>query len=71
MPKRRDVIKKIRQGAKRAGVEVSFPELTNHTGIICGSVKTTIGRHTEVPDLFAETIYRQLEPALGKGWWRK
>jgi multimeric flavodoxin WrbA len=69
--KRAAVIKKIREGARRAGVDVEFIELTRHTGIICGSVKTTLGRHSEIPELHAETIYKQLQPALGKGWWRK
>lgn len=69
--KRRDVIKKIKEGARRAGVDVNFPELTNHTGIICGSIRTTLGRHAEIPEQHAETIYRQLQPELGKGWWRK
>lgn len=69
--KRREVLKRIRKAAKEAGVEYSEQELTRHTGITCGSVSTTIGRHTEIADLMAETIFKQLEPALGQGWWRK
>ncbi|MDN5934111.1 MAG: hypothetical protein L0I24_24070 [Pseudonocardia sp.] len=67
--KRSAVIKKIRQGAKRAGVDFEMYELTNHTGIRCGEVATTIGRHTEIPELMALTIYKQLAPALGDRWW--
>ena len=69
--KRSEVLKKIREAAKTAGVPYAERELTRHTGITVGSVSTTVARHTEIPDRFAETIFRQLEPALGKGWWRK
>ena len=69
--KRVEVLKRIRKAAKAQGVAYAEQELTRHTGITVGSVSTTVARHTEIPDLFAETIFRQLEPALGKGWWRK
>jgi hypothetical protein len=69
--KRRDVLKKIRKQAKAAGVTYSEKELTRHTGITCGTVSTTVARHNEIADQMAETIFKQLEPALGKGWWRK
>lgn len=68
--KRGDVIRKIRKAAKAKGVDCELFERTNHTGIQCGSVRTTIGRHNEISDLMAETIYKQLEPALGKRWWK-
>ena len=57
--------------AKAQGVSYTEQELTRHTGItICG-VSTTVARQAEIPDMFAETIFRQLEPVLGKGWWRQ
>lgn len=65
------MLKRIRKAAKAQGVAYAEQELTRHTGITVGSVSTTVARHTEIPDLFAETIFRQLETALGKGWWRK
>lgn len=65
-----DVLRKIKKAAKAAGLEYETYELRNHTGIRVGIVSTTIGRHRETPDLFAETIYKQLEEALGKDWWR-
>lgn len=65
------MLKRIRKAAKAQGVTYAEQELTRHTGITVGSVSTTVARHTEIPDLFAETIFRQLEPVLGKGWWRK
>lgn len=67
--KRTAVIKKIRRGAKIAGVEFDLYELTHHTGVRCGDVATTIPRHNEIPEQMAETIYKQLVPALGERWW--
>ncbi len=43
--------------------------MTRHTGIRCGGVATTVRRHNEIPEQLAETIYKQLAPALGEGWW--
>lgn len=64
------VIKKIKKAAKDAGVEFETFERTNHTGIRVGSIKTTIGRHSETSNLMAEIIFKQLEPELGEDWWR-
>lgn len=64
------VIKKIKQAAKAAGVEFELFERKGHTGIRVGSKKTTIGRHAETSNLMAQTIFKQLEGELGKGWWR-
>lgn len=68
--KRRDVIKRIREGAAAAGVDVTFTEGTRHTLIDCGGVRSTLGRHSEIADLMARIIFKQLESALGKDWWR-
>jgi hypothetical protein len=46
-------------------------ELTRHTGIRCGTVATTIPRHSEIADQLAGAIFRQLTPALGERWWAK
>ncbi|WP_147275573.1 ribonuclease PH [Halopolyspora algeriensis] len=68
--KRGDLLRKIRKAARQQDVNVEFFERTNHTGIQCGQVRTTVGRHTEIPDRMAEVICKQLEPALGKRWWK-
>lgn len=60
----------IKQAANAAGLEFELFSRTNHQGIRVGNTKTTIGRHNETPDLMAETIYKQLEGELGRGWWR-
>lgn len=69
--KRTAIIKKIPQAAKDAGVDYVEVERTNHTGLIVGSVRTTIARHGEVAEGTPEALYKQLQPALGKGWWRR
>ncbi len=69
--KRTAVIKKIRQGAKRAGVEFAMYELTRHSGVRCGTVSTTVPRHNEIPEELATEIFKQLSPALGTRWWTK
>lgn len=68
--KRNDVLKQIRKAAKRQGVHVETFSMTNHDGLVCGEARTTIPRHTEIPDRMAETIFKQLEPALGSRWWK-
>jgi hypothetical protein len=69
--KRAVVLKRIAKAAKSAGVEFSTQELRNHTGLKLGDVRTTIGRHSEISEGTAEALYRQLQPVLGKGWWRQ
>jgi hypothetical protein len=68
--KRGDVLKKIRKGAKRAGVQLTVFEGTRHTRLDCGGTLTTVPRHTEVPDRLVEAIFKQLEGPWGKGWWK-
>jgi mRNA interferase HicA len=36
----------------------------------CGRTKITIPRHREINQLTAEAIFKDLEPDLGRGWWR-
>ena len=69
--KRRQVIERIRREAKRQGIEFSVVELTNHTGVIVGEVRSTLGRHSEIPDGTAQAFWKQFEAVLGKGWWRR
>ncbi|PSL08191.1 hypothetical protein CLV30_101158 [Haloactinopolyspora alba] len=69
--KRTAVIKKIRRAAKEAGVQFEVTEGGNHTRLLVGTVRTTIGRHSEVAEGAVEALYKQLEPALGKGWWKR
>lgn len=69
--KRGEIIRKIRKAAKAAGATYVEVELTNHTGITVDGVATTVSRSTSDFGRMAEEIFKQLEPALGEGWWRK
>lgn len=68
--KRRAVLKQIELEAKRQGIPFAPRELTNHTGIQVGSISTVIGRHVEIRESQRIRMFKQLQPALGKGWWR-
>ena len=66
------VIGKIKKAAKEAGLPFVREELSKHTGVTVGGKRTTISRSSkDVPNVFAETIWKQLEEVLGKGWWKK
>jgi hypothetical protein len=68
--KRGAVIKKLKAEAKRQGKSFAIVELTNHTGIVVGGVRSTLARHTEIDDLAARRFFNQYSEVLGKGWWR-
>ena len=71
MPKRADVISKIEKAAKAA--ELKFMQLregANHTIYELDGVVIPIARHRELGTRYAETIYKQCETKLGRGWWR-
>lgn len=68
--KRAAVLKRIRKAAKQADVDYVETEGSNHTRLQVGAVRTTVGRHSEIVDLMAETIFKQLEPELGERWWK-
>lgn len=68
--KRRAVLKQIELEAKRQGIPFALRERTNHTGIEVGHVNTVIGRHVEIRESQRIRIFKQLEPVLGKRWWK-
>ena len=68
--KRTEVIKRLRKASKAAGVEFEIVELTNHTGIVVGGKRSTLGRHAEIDDVTARKFFDQYAEILGKGWWR-
>jgi hypothetical protein len=68
--KRQAVLRRVRIEARRAGLECTEIELTNHTGVIVGMTRSTIGRHSEIPDGTARAFFKQFESEFGKGWWR-
>jgi len=68
--KRTAVIKKIKAEAKRQGKDFEIVELSNHSGIIVGGFRSTLGRHREIDDVTARKFFDQFADVLGKGWWR-
>jgi hypothetical protein len=68
---RDDVIKKIKKAARKQGLTFEQVELKNHTGIIVNGIRTVVSRSSkDFPNTWAETVWKQLEAALGKGWWK-
>ncbi len=68
--KRTAVLKKLKDEAKRQGVEFSSYELTRHTGVKVGYVASTLKRHNEIDEVTVGKFFDQFAEVLGKGWWR-
>lgn len=68
--KRTAVLRRLRRAAREAGVSYDVVELTNHTGVVVGGVRSTLGRHSEIDDVTARKFFDQFAAVLGKGWWR-
>jgi hypothetical protein len=68
--KRTAVIKRVKRAAKDAGIAYDEVELTNHTGLIVGGHRSTIGRHSEIDEITVVKFFKQFEDVLGKGWWK-
>lgn len=64
------MIKKIKQAAKAGGLDYYEVEGSKHTKITVGTKTTTVPRHSEIADLLAKEIFKQLGEALGEGWWK-
>lgn len=71
MTKRRDIIRKLVKAAKAADVPTEVSEGGCHTVVNLDGLRVPVGRHTEIPDDMARTIYKEAEPKLGKGWWKR
>jgi hypothetical protein len=68
--KRKAVIRKIKDEAKRRGLSFSTVELGRHTGIIVDGFRSTLARHREIPEPTARAFFDQFADQFGKGWWR-
>lgn len=68
--KRTAVLRRLRRAARDAGVSYEEVELTNHTGVVVGGLRSTLARHTEIDDVTARKFFDQYAAVLGKGWWR-
>lgn len=70
--KRRELVKRIAQEAKRQHVEWKLArEGANHSVYKLDTTVIPIPRHTELGERLAEDIFKECEGVLGKGWWRK
>jgi hypothetical protein len=71
MPKRTEVIKKIEQAARARGLTFTLKRHGgNHDVYDLDGQMIPIERHRELQHGYAEKLYRQCQPKLGKGWWR-
>ncbi|GAA0716771.1 hypothetical protein Drose_36795 [Dactylosporangium roseum] len=69
--KRVDLLKKIRTAAAGKGVDFGLHrEGTSHSIYRCDGQNVVVPRHTEINEITARAIMRDLEDQLGKGWWR-
>ncbi len=69
--RRDELIRKIRRAARNA--EVNFDlvrEGGRHSIFQCGSTPIVIPRHSEINELTARGIMRDLDDELGEGWYR-
>ncbi|REK78046.1 hypothetical protein DVG80_32580 [Rhodococcus erythropolis] len=70
MTKRPDLLKEIRAFAKAAGLDIVETEGGSHTKVVVGQRRTVVARHSEINELTAKAIRKQLgmsEPRQGKG----
>ncbi|MCI2264551.1 type II toxin-antitoxin system HicA family toxin [Sediminivirga luteola] len=72
MTKRRDIIRRIVEAAKKRGMSFALThEGGRHSIYKLDGLTIPIPRHREIGEGVTEAIYKQCEPKLGKGWWRK
>lgn len=72
MTKRAELLKKIEKAAKAAGLEWTLVRQgKEHSIYSLDGLQTSVGRHNELGNRYAEMVYKQLEPKLGRNWWRK
>lgn len=72
MPQTAKVIETIENAAKQAGL--TFQVLRqggNHTIYSLDGLMIPVARHPSTDGYLEVRIYKQAEPKLGKGWWRK
>jgi mRNA interferase HicA len=58
--KRRDLMKQLADYAKTNGLDITTVEGASHTKVKIGDKQTTVPRHSEVNDLTAKAILKQI-----------
>ncbi|MEO8816321.1 MAG: toxin HicA [Mycobacterium sp.] len=64
-----DLLKEIRTFAKALGQSITVFEGANHTRVEVGSRRTVVARHSEINELTAKAIRKQLgmpQPRIGQ-----
>lgn len=71
MPSRSEILKKITKAATDKGLSfVKSRQGGNHTIYNLDGLMIPIGHHRQFETRYAETVYKECEPKLGKGWWK-
>lgn len=71
MTKPRDIVKRIRQEAKRQGMTFEFERQgARHEVWSLNGTMIPIPRHRDIGEGLTEEIYKECQDKLGKGWWR-
>ena len=69
--KRRDLIKRIAGKAKEQQLNWEFVrEGASHSLYQLGATRVVLPRHSEINEITALSIMKDLEGQLGKGWWK-
>lgn len=69
--RRDELVRKIRKAAKHAEIDFDLVrEGGNHSIFRCGSTPVVVPRHTDINELTARRIMKDLEDELGSGWWQ-
>lgn len=70
--KRRVLVQRIQIAASNGGVACSrIRQGSRHEFWEVGGIRVAIPRHREINEWTAEAIMRDLEPILGRHWWRR
>lgn len=71
MPKRTEILKNIEKAAQAAGMSFDFKRRGgNHDIFSLDGLLIPVGRHRDFERRYAEMVYAECEPKLGKGWWK-
>jgi mRNA interferase HicA len=58
--KRKDLVRRITEHAKANGLDVTFTEGGSHTKVTVGDRRTVVPRHSEVNEITARAILKQI-----------
>lgn len=69
--KRGDLVKRITKAAKQAGLPFEVRRHgANHDVYSLDGLMIPIERHSELDNRYADKVYKECEPKLGRRWWK-